>query len=133
MEPSIFTKIINGEIPCHKVYEDEQTIAFMDIYPIQEGMVVVVPKQQIPNFEDLPSEVAHAVMNTTQKVMKALRTTYQGKKKICVHIAGFNTPDHAHLTVFPADTGEEFLSHSPTEQADAEELTKIAQKIRENL
>ncbi len=130
MTDSVFTKIIKGELPCHKVYEDEHTIAFMDIYPSQEGMVVIVPKQQIPNFEDLPSELFNAVFETTHKIMRALRTIYPDKKKITAHIAGFNTPDHAHLTVFPADTGEEFLAHSPEEQAQAEELSMIAEKLR---
>ena len=56
MEPSIFTKIINGEIPCQKIYEDEKTIAFLDIHPVQPGHTLVVPKIQIDHIEDLTDD-----------------------------------------------------------------------------
>jgi histidine triad (HIT) family protein len=56
MEPSIFTMIIRGEVPCHKVYEDDRIFAFMDIHPIQPGHVLVVPKVQVDQFQDLPEE-----------------------------------------------------------------------------
>lgn len=132
MEPSIFTKIINGEIPCHKVYEDELTFAFMDIQPIQPGMVLVIPKEQIDNYEDLPEETAHAVTTTSQKVMRALRKMYPGKKKIGVQIEGLEVP-HAHVKLFPLDTGAEFHAKPFEGEPNHDELAKIAAKLRKEL
>ena len=129
MEPSVFTRIINGEIPCHKVFEDELTIAFMDINPIQPGMVVVVAKQQIDNFEDLPDDLFCAVMLKTKKVMKALRKTFPDKKKIAVKIEGLDVP-HAHATVFPIDSGSDFTASPPSGDPNHEELAQLAEKIR---
>ena len=61
MEDSIFTKIITGAIPSHKVYEDDLTVAFLDIHPVQSGHVLVVSKKQIDHFDDLPDEDYQAV------------------------------------------------------------------------
>lgn len=129
MEPSIFTKIINGELPCHKVYEDEDTFAFMDIHPIQPGMIVVIPKQQIDNFEDLPDELMAAVMRTVKKLMHALRGVYPDKKKIALQIEGLEVP-HAHVKIFPVDSGAEF--HAPPQEGEPnhQELSVLAEKIR---
>lgn len=132
MQPSIFTKIINGDIPCHKVYEDELTFAFMDIYPIQPGMVVVVSKEQIDNFEDLPDEIYCAVMLTSKKIMHSLRKVFPANKKIAVKIEGLDVP-HAHATVFPIDSGEDFRADPPYGDPNHVELEQIAEKIRSNL
>jgi histidine triad (HIT) family protein len=132
MEQSIFTKIINGDIPCHKVYEDEKTFVFMDIKPIQPGMVVVVSKEQIDNFEDLPDELFTAVMLTTKYVMQALRKTFPDRKKIAVKIEGLEVA-HAHATVFPIDSGSDFLSSPPSGEPDHTQLAMLAEKIRSNL
>lgn len=132
MEPSIFTKIINGEIPCHKVYEDDLTFAFMDIQPIQPGMVLVIPKEQIDNFEDMPDELVSAVMITSKKIMKALRRVYPDKKKIGIQVEGLEVP-HAHVKLFPIDSGAEFHAHPDSSEPDHEKLADLAEKIRSNL
>ncbi|HEX6416036.1 MAG TPA: HIT domain-containing protein, partial [Candidatus Saccharimonadales bacterium] len=66
MQESIFTKIINGDIPSHKVYEDDKTFAFLDIHPISTGHVLVVPKKQVEFLWDLDDEDYQAVMNTSK-------------------------------------------------------------------
>ncbi len=132
MEPSIFTKIINGDIPCHKVYEDELTFAFMDIFPLQDGMLVVVAKEEIDNFEDLPDETSNAMMVSIKKLMVALRKTFPEKKKIGVRIEGFDVP-HAHAVVCPIDSGDEFRASQPKTDPNHEQLAQIAEKIRSNL
>src|SRR5688572_12909047 len=68
MVDSVFTKIINGDIPSHKVYEDELVLAFMDINPVQPGMILVIPKKQIDHFTDLPDEDYQAVMAAVKKI-----------------------------------------------------------------
>ena len=133
MKDSVFTKIINGDIPCIKVYEDEDTMAIMDIFPVQEGMVVVFPKKQIRNVEDLDDNTAAKVMQTVHKIMKALRKQYPDATKIAVQVAGFQTPDHAHFTVYPANTVEEFHAPSPTAATDRATLEPLAQSLRNKL
>jgi histidine triad (HIT) family protein len=132
MSPSIFTKIINGEIPCHKVYEDEQTFVFMDIHPIQDGMVLVIPKQEIANIEDLPEDIYAAVMLTTRKILLALRKVFPGKKKIAIQIEGLDV-QHVHVKLFPIDSPAEFHNIAPTTDPDHEKLAEMAERIRSSL
>lgn len=130
MEDSIFTKIIKGEIPCHKVYEDALTFAFMDIHPIQQGQVLVVPKLQVANFYDLPAREYAALFGTVQSIAKRLRECYPAKKRIGVMIEGLDV-DHVHVKVFPIDTGEEYR-HVPDMSAEPDhaELARIAEQLR---
>lgn len=132
MNPSIFTRIINGEIPSHKVYEDEKTFAFMDIYPIQPGMVLVIPKEQITNIEDLPEELYLAVMKTARKIQRAQRKVFPGKNKMAMQVEGLDVP-HVHVKLFPIDSAEDFHAYAPTSEPNHEELAKLAEKIRSNL
>jgi histidine triad (HIT) family protein len=132
MELSIFTKIINGDIPCHKVYEDELTFAFMDIYPIQPGMVLVIPKEQIANIEDLPENIYLAVMLTAHKIMQAQRRLFPDKFKIAMQVEGLDV-QHVHVKLFPIDTPEQFHAHAPTTDPDHEKLAKIAEQLRSKL
>lgn len=128
-QDSIFTKIIKGEIPCHKVYEDEATIAFMDIHPVQPGMVLVVSKRQVDHFFDLSENDYQALMRTTKQVAQRIREVFPEKKRVAVQIEGLDVP-HAHVKLFPFDTTAEF--HEATDQAiqpDHEQLAKIAAQL----
>jgi histidine triad (HIT) family protein len=73
MQDSIFTKIVKGEIPCHKVYEDDATLAFLDIHPKQPGHTLVISKQQVEFLWDLDDPTYQAVMATCKKVARRLR------------------------------------------------------------
>jgi histidine triad (HIT) family protein len=106
MKDSIFTKIINGKIPCHKVYEDDRTFAFLDIHPVQPGHVLVVPKKQVEFVWDLPDEDYQALMATAKKVAQRLRTVLGAP-----YIEGIEVP-HAHVHLIPFATLEEFR-HMP--------------------
>ncbi|CAN5637855.1 HIT domain-containing protein [soil metagenome] len=129
MEPSIFTKIINGEIPAHKVYEDELTLAFLDIHPIQPGHVLVVPKQQIDHFMDLPDDYYVALWNTVKKVALRLREVFPEKNRIAVIVEGLDIA-HAHVKVFPINTDEEFRNKPDMQtEPDHEALAKMAKRI----
>ena len=107
MEETIFTKIIHGDIPCHKIYEDEHTFAFLDIHPVQPGMVLVVSKLQVASFTDLPEDEFRALMGTVRKVARRLQDVFPKKKRIGVQIEGLDVP-HVHVKVFPIDSGAEF-------------------------
>lgn len=106
MQPTIFTKIINGEVPCHKVYEDEHTIAFLDIYPIGPGHVLVVSKKQIDHFDDLDDINYQALFGTVRLVAKRVKAVL-GVKRACLRIEGFDIP-HAHVHVIPCNKTEDF-------------------------
>lgn len=128
-QDSIFTKIIKGEVPCHKVYEDDKTIAFMDIHPVQPGMVLVVSKRQVDHFFDLPGDEYQALMHTTRLVAKRIKDVFRGKKRVAVQIEGLDVP-HAHVKLFPFSTAAEFHEVSyPVTEPDHDELAKIAAQL----
>lgn len=132
-EETIFTKIINGSVPSHKVYEDERTYAFMDIYPVKPGMVVVVSKTAVANFEDLTTEDAAALWATVQKVARTLRAAFPAKKKIAVQVEGLEV-QHTHVKLFPIDSSEDFHSRQDTTiEPDHAALAAMAQKLQLSL
>ncbi len=128
MADSIFTKIIKGEIPCHKVYEDDKSLAFMDIEPIGPGHVLVISKTQA-DIWDLPAEDYQALMNTVHKVADRIEEVYK-PKRVGVQIIGLHLPDHAHVHVFPFNDMEEFRHEpDPKYQHDHEALADMAKKL----
>lgn len=130
MEPSIFTKIIKGEVPCYKVYEDDKTLAFLDIHPAQPGQTVVVPKKQVPFVWDLDPADYQALMSTVQKVGRRLRENFPEKTRVGVAIAGVDVKDHAHVVVLPFSTGSEYHSIADTtHEPDHAALAKMAKKL----
>lgn len=130
MAGSVFTKIIKGEIPCHKVYEDDKTFVFLDIHPIQPGQVLVVPKKQIGFVWDMDSENYQALMATVQKVGRRLREVFPDKARVGVMIEGLDVIDHAHVKVFPFSTEQEYRARPDTSaDPDHASLESIAQKL----
>ena len=130
MQDSIFTKIINGEIHCHKIYEDEKTFAFLDIHPIQPGQVLVVPKVQVGNFYELNDTDYNAFFNTVKKVAKKLRQEFPQKLKIGLMIEGLEV-EHVHAKLFPIDNGTEYRTEPDmTAEPNHEELAKMAEILK---
>lgn len=107
-EDSIFTKIIKGEIPCHKVYEDDHTLAFLDIYPVVPGQTLVIPKHQVEFVWDLSEEDYQALMASAKKVALRLREVL-GTKFVGEKIEGVDVP-HAHVKLYPFNAVEEYLA-----------------------
>ena len=99
-EASIFTKIIDGEIPCYKIYEDERTVAFLDINPEVWGHTLVVPKVQVDRIYDLPEEDFRALMDTAKKLSQHYEKTTG--KRVVWKVVGTDVP-HAHVHVEPLD------------------------------
>lgn len=129
MSDSIFTKIIKDELPSHKVYEDDKTYAFMDIYPIQVGHVLIVSKNQVPTVWDLSDEDYEAMMQTTRKIARKLKEVFPDKKRIGVMIEGLEV-DHAHIKVFPINTGDEFRKEPDMNaEPDHTSLAALAEKL----
>ncbi len=123
MEDSIFTKIIRGEIPCQKVYEDDKTLAFLTIEPVQPGHTLVIPKKQIDQLWDLDDDDYQAVMATSKKVAKRLKAV-MGTNRVGVLVVGVDVP-HVHVHLIPFDTSAEFKAESKT-GVDTAELERIA-------
>ena len=100
MEPSVFTKIINGEIPCYKIYEDDKTFAFLDIHPETKGHTLVIPKHQVDKIYDLDDDDYTALMHTVKKLSKHMEE--QLGTRILWKVVGTDVP-HAHVHLMPLD------------------------------
>ena len=128
MNDSIFTKIIKGEIPCHKIYEDDKTFAFLDIHPKQPGHTLVISKKQVEFLWDLDEEDYLAVMRTVKKVagriQDVLAPPYVGEV-----VEGVGVP-HAHVHVYPFSTVQE-ARFIPDQNADPDHdaLAAMATKL----
>ena len=132
MEDSIFTKIITGAIPSHKVYEDDLTVAFLDIHPVQSGHVLVVSKKQIDHFDDLPDEDYQAVWQTVKKIAKAQKKAFN-PDRVGVQVVGLDVP-HAHIHVIPFNSLDEYRNvPNMNAEPNHEELAVVAEKIKECL
>lgn len=128
MQDSIFTKIVKGEIPCHKVYEDEHTLAFLDIHPVQPGHTLVIPKKQVEFVWDLDDQTYQAVMATTKLVGARLREV-MGKPYVGVKVVGIDVP-HAHVHIIPFSTVDEYnVIANMQADPDHEALQAVASKI----
>lgn len=130
MQPSIFTRIINGELPSHKVYEDDRTLAFLNIFPSVPGHTLVVPKVQVSNLQDLAADDYTALMDSVKKVMQRMSQVFGEDRRICLKVIGFDVP-HAHVHVIAcrdaADFRKEENKANPPSQ---DELAAIAERLK---
>jgi histidine triad (HIT) family protein len=128
MVDSIFTKIIKGEIPSHKIYEDDKTLAFLDIHPKTPGHTLVIPKKQVEFVWDLDDEEYAALMASVKKVARRLRAVLGGPY-IGEQVVGIDVP-HAHVHVYPFATLKE-SQHIPDQTAEPDHaaLALLAQKL----
>ena len=132
---NIFAKILRGEIPCVKVYEDDKTLAFMDVMPEAEGHVLVVPKEGAENILDLSDEGLAAMMATTQKVTKAVDKALQPDGillKQYNRAAAGQSIFHVHFHIVPRWEGVPMAPHGKVMVKPAV-LEPIAAKIRSEL
>ncbi len=129
MADNVFTKIIKGEIPSNKVYEDELTLAFLDIHPKTAGHTLVIPKKEVDEFQNLPDEDYQAVMRTVKKVALRIKEVLQ-PNRVGVEIMGMDVP-HAHVHVFPFDSMEEYRRKvDMSAEPNHAELAEIAQRLK---
>ncbi|MBY5949859.1 HIT family protein [Algoriphagus sp. NF] len=125
---SIFTKIINREIPGHIIAEDENNIAFLDIMPLVRGHVLVVPKKEVDYIFDMASEDLTALHLFAQKVAKAMDKTIKCTR-IGVAVIGLEVP-HVHIHLVPLKTMDDINFTRPKLKLSQEELGEIADTIR---
>jgi histidine triad (HIT) family protein len=129
MTDSIFTKIIKGEIPAEKIYEDDQTIAFLDIHPLVPGHTLVVPKIQVDKFNDLPEKDYRALWQTVKKVADRIQHELD-PTRVCIRVEGFDVP-HTHVHVYPCNVAEDFYGDEDrlAKEPDHEALAEMAKKL----
>lgn len=129
---NIFAKILRGEIPSHKVYEDEKTLAFMDIMPMATGHVLVIPKCEAVELSDMPAEYIQAVFTTAQKVMKAQRQVLNREGIVQMQLNNAQAGQsvfHYHVHLIPSHVFQ--LGKHEGEQADHAELARLAEQFRQ--
>jgi histidine triad (HIT) family protein len=124
---TIFTRIINGEIPCYKVAEDENYFAFLDINPLREGHTLVVPKKETDYFFDLDDNHLSGIIIFSKKVAEAIRSVVPCNR-IGIAILGLEVP-HVHIHLVPMDTMEDINFKKPKLKFSPEEFKDTARKI----
>jgi histidine triad (HIT) family protein len=132
---NVFAKILRGEIPCVKVFEDEKNLAFMDVMPQADGHVLVIPKEPAENLLDLSSESAGALMMTTQRVAKAVKKGLNAPGIMLAMLNGAPAGQsvfHVHFHVIPRSAGVDMGMHARA-MVDPQSLEPIAAKIRSAL
>lgn len=120
---SIFTKIINGEIPCYKIYEDDKTFAFLDIHPETEGHTLVVPKVEVDKIYELPEEDYVALMMAAKKIAKHMEEVL-GARTLW-KVIGTDVP-HAHIHLSPYD---ETWTYGREVEMTPEEMEEVRKKL----
>ncbi|MBK7410312.1 MAG: HIT family protein [Saprospirales bacterium] len=125
--PTIFTRIIQGEIPCHKVAESDQFLAFLDIRPLVMGHTLVIPKKEIDYFFDMEDPHLSDLMVFSKKVAAAIRQTVPCKR-IGVSVVGLEVP-HAHVHLIPLQSIQDMSFQKEPISVSHEELAALAAKI----
>ena len=125
---SLFTRIIQGGIPCHKVGEDDRFLAFLDIAPLREGHTLVIPKVEVDRFFDLPADVLAGIMPFAQEVAARIQRAIPCDR-IGVAVIGLEVP-HAHVHLIPIDRMSDMDFARPKLTLTRSELAGIAERIR---
>ena len=128
---SIFTKIINGDIPCYKIAEDAHYIAFLDVFPLVHGHILVVPKKETDYIFDIDDAELSAMMLFAKKIAKAQKAAVVCKR-IGVTVIGLEVP-HAHIHLVPMNTANDVNFTQAKIKPTTEELAEMAERIKAKL
>ncbi|ONG38608.1 HIT family protein [Alkanindiges hydrocarboniclasticus] len=129
-DQNIFAKILRGEIPCTKVYEDDKTLAFMDIMPQADGHTLVIPKEPAETLMDLSADSAAYTINIVQKVGSAIKKALGAEGIVLMQLNGSKagqTVPHIHFHLIPSSIHE--LGKHATQMGDQEKIRQLAEKI----
>ncbi len=128
---TVFTKIINGEIPCYRIAEDERYFAFLDINPLRPGHTLVVPKQETDYMFDLDNEQLSGLIIFSKKVAAAIMSAIPCRR-IGIAVLGLEVP-HAHIHLVPMNSMDDVNFRNPKLKLSPEEFKEIAEKISSNV
>ena len=129
---NVFAKILRGEIPSHKVYENAQTLAFMDVMPQADGHTLVIPKVEAESMLDVPPEALAATIVTTQRVARAVKAAFAAPGILVAQLNGSAAGQsvfHVHFHIVPRRAGLDLKLHA-REMADPAVLAAHAERIR---
>lgn len=126
---SIFTKIISGEIPCHKVAENDEFLAFLDINPLVEGHTLVIPKIEVDYIFDLPDHYLSKILMFSREVARKMEAVIPCER-IGISVIGLEVP-HAHVHLIPMKTVQDMNFSKPKLNIIEDELKAIADKIKQ--
>lgn len=132
---NVFARILRGELPCVKVYEDEHTLAFMDLMPQAEGHTLVIPKHPAVDLLSLPVEAVGPLFRTTQRVAQAVKAALGASGILVAQLNGAaagQTVFHLHTHIIPREDGLSLALHART-PADPDVLKAVADRIRAQL
>ena len=124
--PTIFSRIIASEIPSYKLYEDEYTYAFLDIFPQKPGHTLIVPKIEVDHFSDVPEPYYSAIFQTAKRLSPAIQKA-TGCQRVCAAFVGYQLP-HCHYQLLPTHSEADFV-WKPMPQASHEDLLAMQAKI----
>lgn len=128
---TIFSKIISGEIPSYKIAENENFFAFLDIFPLREGHVLVIPKVEIDRFFDLDDRYLSEMLVFAKPVAKAIEKAFRCNR--CgISVVGIEVP-HAHMHLIPINTANDLNFTQPKMKVSEEDLKKAQEKILSHL
>ncbi|MEZ5120653.1 MAG: HIT family protein [Solirubrobacterales bacterium] len=125
--PSIFSRIVAGEIPAHKLREDDRFLAFLDVRPIRAGHTLVIPKQEIDELFDLPDDLLGGLFVFARPVAAAIKAE-SGAARVGVAVVGVEVP-HAHVHLVPLDDVHD-IDFRRAQPADQDELAALAARLR---
>ena len=128
---SIFTKIVNGEIPCYQIAETENCLAFLDVLPIRAGHTLVIPKKEVDNYYDLEDDLFQEVNALAKRVSAAIKKSVPCSR-VGVAVIGLEVP-HAHVHLVPINSLSDLDFTKERAKFTQEEFNSLAKQIAENL
>ncbi|MBS7332863.1 MAG: HIT family protein [Weeksellaceae bacterium] len=128
---SIFTKIINGEIPSYKIAENDQYIAILDAFPLVEGHVLVIPKQDVDKIFDLDKTTYSGLMDFAYDIAQAIEKAIPCLR-VGIAVVGLEVP-HVHVHLVPLNSIDDINFKNPKLQLDSDQMSRVAEKIKSSL
>src|SRR3989344_7496820 len=128
---SLFTRIIRNEIPCYKVFEDENFLAFLDIFPLVKGHTLLIPKVEIDDIFDVHEPLFSGLWQMSKKISLGIKSAFPCQK-VGITVIGLEVP-HAHIHLLPINSMNDMNFANPKLQLSKNEFEEIAEKIKNNI
>jgi histidine triad (HIT) family protein len=129
--PTLFSRIVSGELPSYKIAEDDRFFAFLDIYPLRPGHTLVVPKAEVDRFFDMPSEHLNGILAFAKPIVLAIERSFPCQR--CgISVIGLEVP-HAHLHLVPIDSADDLNFTRPKMRLSEAEMAEARDRILSNL